>query len=349
LAEPLSSFVGRQRELDELVELLTKTRLLTLTGPGGVGKTRLALRLAQAVLDEYPAGVYVVELAALTEPGLLPQAVAQSVGVPEQGGRSLLETLASVLGTRSSLLLLDNCEHLIAASASLVASLLSAGPCLRILVTSREPLGVAGEVTWPVPVLPAVEAAQLFQERALAVDPSFALSDRNAIAVAEVCRRLDGLPLAIELAAARARVLSPEELVVRLEDRFAVLVAGSRSAPPRHQTLRAAVDWSYDLLEEHERGFFDCLSVFAGSFTLAAAESVCLFASESHGRGARALDLLAGLVDRSLVLVDRPGDAAESRYRVLETLRAYGRERLAARRDWDVLQQRHALWTRIGG
>jgi predicted ATPase/DNA-binding XRE family transcriptional regulator len=334
---PLTSFIGRQREMNDLRGLLGRTRLLTLTGVGGVGKTRLAIELARAALDGYPDGIRFVELAPLDQPAQIVFAMAQSIGLPEGSGRPLLETLANALASRHVLLLMDNCEHLADAAANVADCLLQACPYLRILVTSREPLRAEGEVVWRVQPLTETDAVELFQERARAAESSFTLTERNAVEVAEVCRRLDGLPLAIELAAARARVLSPTELIARMHDRFGVLVSGKRTGPPRHQTLRAAVDWSYGLLDEPERQLFNRLSVFAGSFSLSAAEAVC-------GNDADMLKPLATLVDRSLVVLERAENDAESRYRLLETLRAYAWERLNVGSEADQVQQRHARW-----
>ncbi|HET6316683.1 MAG TPA: helix-turn-helix domain-containing protein, partial [Chloroflexota bacterium] len=337
LPTPLTSFIGRQREMHDLRGLLGRSRLLTLTGVGGVGKTRLAIELARAALDEYPDGIRFVELAPLDQPAQVAFAVAQSIGLPERSGRPLLDTLISALASRHVLLVMDNCEHLVAAAANVADCLLRACPRLRILVTSREPLGAEGEVVWRVHPLTETDAVDLFQERARAAESSFTLTERNAVDVTQVCRRLDGLPLAIELAAARARVLSPTELIARLNDRFGVLVSGKRTAPPRHQTLRAAVDWSYALLDERERQLFNRLSVFAGSFNLRAAETVC-------GNDADVLEPLTTLVDRSLVVLERGADDAESRYRLLETLRMYAWERLNVGSEADQVQQRHARW-----
>jgi non-specific serine/threonine protein kinase len=343
LPAPLSSFVGRGRELAALHKRLAAARLVTLTGPGGCGKTRLALRVAADRLPDYPDGVWLVELAALAEPGLVPQAVAQAVGVPEAPGRPLLATLADALRPRRALLLLDNCEHVLDAGARVVDALLRACPALTVLATSRAALGIVGEVAWRVPSLglpeaharPSVkalarcEAVRLFVDRAQAAEPTFALTPRNAPAVAQVCARLDGIPLALELAAARVRVLPPEQLLERLEDRFGLLTGGSRTALPRHRTLRAAVDWSYDLLTAGERALFERLSVFAGGWTLEAVERVSGGADpEAPG----VLDRLTRLVDQSLVVAEGQPDGT-ARYRFLETLRQYAQERLAA---WDA-------------
>ncbi len=349
----LTSFIGRTHELAEVGRLLARIRLLTLTGVGGCGKTRLALAAATMVLSEYSDGVWLVELAALTDAALVPQAVATTLGVREEPQRPLTATLLDALRFRDMVLVLDNCEHLIDACAQLAQTLLGACPHLRILATSREALGVAGETTWLVPSLalpdpqlaPAleelaqVEAVQLFVERALAALPTFALTQANAPAVAQICQRLDGIPLAIELAAARIKVLAVEQITTRLDACFRLLTAGSRSALPRHQTLRAAIDWSYVLLSDLERAMFRRLSVFAGGWTLEAAEAVCA------GEGVTAdevLELLAHLVDKSLVVVETPDGAV--RYRLLETVRQYGWDRLREAGEATAIRQQHAAY-----
>src|SRR5262249_4776187 len=285
----LSSFIGRTHELAEVRRLLAWTRLLTLSGVGGCGKTRLALAAATAVLPEYPAGVWLVELAALTDAVLVAQAVATALGVREEAQRPLTATLLDALRSRDMLLMLDNCEHLIDTCAQLSQTLLGACPRLRILATSREALGIAGETTWLVPslALPAPqhlpslgalaqsEAVELFVERAGATLPTFAFTDENAPAVVHVCRQLDGISLAIELAAARVKVLSVEQVAARLNDSLRLLQGGNRMALPRQQTLRGTFDWSYALLPEPERALFGQLSVFTGGWTLEAAEAVC--------------------------------------------------------------------------
>jgi predicted ATPase len=266
----LTSLVGREREIAEVKGLLTGNRLLTLTGPGGCGKTRLSLAVAAEVKEEFEDGVWLVELASLSDPELVPQAVASVLDVREVPGRPLMETLSDYLGSKKILLVLDNCEHLIEACHGLAEALLRACSNLRILATSREALGITGEVSWPVPSLslpdprhlPAIEslprydAVRLFIERAGTVNPAFTLTERNATAVAQVCYRLDGIPLAIELAAARAKVLSVEQIAGRLDESFGLLTAGNRAAMPRHRTLRTAMDWSHELLSEEEQTLF---------------------------------------------------------------------------------------------
>jgi predicted ATPase/DNA-binding CsgD family transcriptional regulator len=347
----LSSFVGRERELAEVERLLENTRLLTLNGSGGCGKTRLALAVAAELVGGLEDGVWLVELAPLADPPLVPQAVASTLGIREQPGRSLTETLSDYLRTRTLLLVLDNCEHLIEACATLVEALLRSCPELRVLATSREALGITGEVTWPVPSLslpdvrrlpnieslPQYEAARLFVERAVAVKPAFALTEQNAASVAQICYRLDGIPLALELAAARTKVLSVEQIADRLDDCFALLADGGRTAMPRQRTLHATMDWSHELLSEEERALFRRLSVFAGGFTLEAAESVC--AGEELERN-EVLQLLSHLVDKSLVTARE--ESGEARYHLLETVRQYGREKLSDLGEEEQLRERHA-------
>ena len=331
--------------------LLADTRLLTLTGSGGCGKTRLALAVASELLEGFEDGVWMVELAPLADPSLVAQAVASTLGVREQPARSPTETLSDYLGSKKVLLVLDNCEHLIEACAELAEALLRFCPELRVLATSREALGIVGEVAWPVPSLslpdlrrlpdigslPRYEATRLFVERAVAVKPTFALTEQNASAVAQVCYRLDGIPLAIELAAARTKVLSVEEVADRLDDCFRLLSTGGRTVMPRQHTLRATMDWSHELLSRKERTLFRRLSVFAGGFSLEAAESVCI--GEDVERD-EVLGLLSHLVDKSLVVVwEKDG---ETRYRLLETVRQYGREKLSESGEEGHLRERHA-------
>jgi predicted ATPase/DNA-binding SARP family transcriptional activator len=348
----LTSFIGRARERAELTRLLSTTCLLTLTGAGGCGKTRLALVVAGDLLGDYPDGVWLIELAALADGALLPQAVATALGVREEAQRSLIFTLVDALRSRTLLLVLDNCEHLIDACAQLAETLLSACPQLCILATSREVLGFAGETTWLVPSLavpdpyhlPAlmelseVEAVRLFVERAAAALPTFALTAANAAVVAQICRQLDGIPLAIELAAVWVKVISVNQLAARLDDSLRLLAAGSRTAPPRHQTLRATIDWSYDLLSEPEQALFRRLAVFAGGWTLEAAEAVCASAS---GMVNDVLELLAHLVDKSLVVVDTP-PSGSVRYRLLEPIRQYAHTKLMESEDAPAIRQQHA-------
>jgi predicted ATPase/DNA-binding SARP family transcriptional activator len=348
----LTPLVGRQRELRDVVDSLPRGRLLTLTGPGGTGKTRLALAAAGAVSACYPEGVCWVELAPLDDPGVVARAVARELGVPEGPGQDAAAAIAERVGDRSMLLVLDNCEHLASAVAVLAGQLLGACPALSILATSREVLGVDGERSWPVPPLslpadgaPAADAlaqsdaVRFFEYRARLVFPSFRVSDDNARAVAQVCRRLDGLPLAIELAAAQLRVLSVGQLAERLDDIFTLLVGGPRTAPRRHRALRATLDWSHDLLGEGERVVFRRLAVFAGGFTLAAAEQV----AAGPGIGAeRMLELLARLADKSLLRVEHLDSGA--RYHLLGTVREYALERLAEASEVEATRRAHLRW-----
>ena len=369
LPSSLTSFVGRESAIAEVVELVGTVRLVTLTGPGGSGKTRLALECARALLemtDQVPNGtgavpapapapplrhgIWLVELGALDDPALVGQAVAGVLGLPEEPLRPLAASLSEALASREMLLVLDGCEHLIDACADLAGSLLAAVPALRILVTSREPLGVPGEVRWlvgPLTVPPAggatvlaelarSEAARLFVERASTGRPAFTLTAENAGAVALICRRLDGIPLALELAAARARVLPLPELAARLDDALPLLDAGRRAGPPRQRTLRATLDWSYALLAAPERDLFVRLAPFAGAFALEAAEAV------GGKRPGTVLVGLMRLVDKSLVQVEHHRDQA--RYRLLETVRQYARQRLAERAAGDDAYERHAAY-----
>jgi non-specific serine/threonine protein kinase len=358
----LTAFIGRERELVELTERLRSTHLLTLTGTGGCGKTRLALELAAAQLDEYADGVRLVELAGLADPELVAQSVASVTGVRESAGESVRATLLAALRSRSQLVVLDNCEHLVVACADLADAILRACPGIRILATSREALGIDGELAWRVPSLSvapaeaalspdklsAYEAPRLFVDRAAAVEPSFQLTAGNASAIAQVCQQLDGIPLAIELAARRVTALSVEQIAVRLDERFRLLTSGSRAALARQQTLAATVEWSYKLLDLAERALFDRLTVFAGGFDLDAAEHICSAnqsASPHVFQISDVLDLLCRLVDKSLVVAEAGTDGVE-RYRLLETLRQYARERLAEKGELQAIRHRHAVYYR---
>ena len=327
LPSPVTSFVGRVAELAEVEALLAESRLVTLTGVGGVGKTRLALETARRLLPDFADGVVWCDLSALDEPALVASAVARALDVREQGGVGLLEDFAARLREADVLLLLDNCEHLRDACAELSLALLPACPRLRLLATSREPLGVVGETDYPVPPLsgrapgePESDAVSLFLARARAARPSLVADDAALAAAVRICADLDGLPLAIELAAARAKALSFPEIEARLSDRFRFLVSWRRLTPARHQTLREAMDWSYELLTAEEQSLLKRLAVFSGSFTLDAAAAVCLDGDAKH-----ALELVGRLVDASLV-VPRQHDGG-TRYRLLETVRQYALER----------------------
>jgi non-specific serine/threonine protein kinase len=357
LPNVLTSFIGREKEITELTQLLDQTRLLTLTGAGGSGKTRLALEVAARVSDSFEHGVWWVELAALTDATLVPQEVAKALDLRESSGQSLIQTLVNDLRPKHLLLVLDNCEHLITACTQLTDSLLPECPNLKILITGRERMGSPHETTWLVPSLsmpPAVrlpqhadqllldlkqsDAIRLFIERARAVSPTFMLTNQNRNAIGQVCQRVDGLPLAIELAAARVNVLTVQQIAERLDDRFALLTGGNRLALiPRHQTLRLTMDWSYDLLSEPERILFRRLAVFAGGFSLEAAEAI------GAGDGLRPneiLDLLSHLIDKSLVVADTQG-RSEARYRLLETIRQYADTKLFESGEANAAHNRH--------
>lgn len=357
LPAPLTSFVGRHAELAEGRKLLARSRLVTLTGPGGCGKTRLALELARSLRESVPDGVWLVELAAASDPAGVPQSLAATLGLGEgtslgvggEASRPLADKLVDYLRGRELLVVLDNCEHLIEACAQVAERVLQSAPGVRFLATSRERLGVGGEALLPVPPLgvPGAreltpeqvarsDAVQLFVERATAVQPAFVLGASTAPAVSGICRRLDGIPLALELAAARVRILPPLQIAARLDDCFSLLTSGSRGALPRHQTLRAAIDWSHGLLAGPERDLFGQLSVFAGGFTLEAAEEVC----GAGGAGPDGvLESLSRLVDQSLVVSE---DRGHARFRMLETIHRYARERLTESGAAEEFQRRHA-------
>ncbi len=352
----VTSFIGREKEMGEIKDLLGKTRLLTLTGSGGCGKTRLSLQFGAEILEAFPDGVWFVELASLSDPVLVVQSVAQVVGVKEEANKSLTQTLTESLKSKRLLLMLDNCEHLLIACAQLADAILRQCPNVQILASSREGLGIAGELTYQIPslslpnpnqpytpeTLSHYEAVRLFLDRAQFHLPAFTVTNRNASALASLCHRLDGIPLALELAAARIRSLSVEEIEARLGQRFRLLTGGNRTALPRQQTLRAAVDWSYDLLAEREKTLLHHLSVFAGGWTLAAAEAICA----GDGREEwEVLDLLTSLVDKSLVLYEeREG---QGRYHLLATVQQYAREKLRESGEDERMQERHLsyfLW-----
>lgn len=333
----LTSFVGRGAEMVEVRQILADNRLVTLTGAGGAGKTRLAVQIAAQIAGEFGAGVWCADLAPITDPSVVPVAVARALGLPDQPGRSTLETLTRVIAERQMLMLLDNCEHLLDACAALIVELSGSCPALTLLATSREPIGVAGEVTWQVPSLSLTdEAIELFTDRARRVRPDFSVTDDTAVTVEEICRRLDGMPLAIELAAARVRALSVAEILGSLHDRFRLLTGGGRTAVRRQQTLRASVDWSHALLTEPEFVLFRRLAVFMGGFDLEAAQEVT---ASGDVERYQVLDQLTLLVDKSLVVADDAG--GRTRYRLLETVRQYALEKLGESGDADTVRTRH--------
>jgi predicted ATPase/class 3 adenylate cyclase len=332
----LTSFVGREAEIAEVEQLLGQTRLLTLTGPGGSGKSRLALRVAGELLTRFRDGSCFVDLSPVVDPALVPAAVANALGVPEAAGRPILDEVKEHLRNRELLQVIDNFEQ-VAEAGPVIEELLGAAPRLRTMVTSRVVLSLRGEQEYPVPALGAVEAVNLFTERATAANPRFALTEGNAPVVAEITARLDGLPLAIELAATRTKVLTPTEILSRLRRRLALLTSGPRSLPERQRTLRAAIAWSYDLLDPVERRLFARLSVFTGGWALASAEAVC----DPEELGLDALDGLASLVDKSLIRRSEP-PGQPSRFSMLETIREFGLEQLGASGDLEPVQRRHA-------
>ena len=331
-----TSFVGRDAEIEDVRQNLVDNRLVTLTAAGGVGKTRLAVQVATEIAGGYGGGVWLVDLAPITDPDLVPAAVIRALGLPDQQGSSTMDTLLRFVGDRRMLLVLDNCEHLLDACAALVVGLRGGCPAVTVMATSREPIGVSGEVSWRVPSLPlADEAIELFADRARRVRPDFRLTD-DAATAAEICRRLDGVPLAIELAAARVRVMSLIEIRDSLHDRFRLLTGGARTAVRRQQTLRASVDWSHALLTEPERVVFARLAVFMGGFDLHAAEAV---AGGGDVKRFQVLDLLTLLVDKSLVVAE--STSGRTRYRLLETVRQYALERLGDSGEADAVRARH--------
>jgi predicted ATPase/class 3 adenylate cyclase len=347
----LTSFVGREEQIAEVERLLGHTRLLTLTGPGGSGKSRLALRVAAELLTRFPDGSYFVDLSPVTDPALVPAAVANALGVPEAAGRPILDGVKEHLRHRELLQVVDNFEQ-VAEAGTVIEELLTAAPKLRTMVTSRVVLALRGEQEYAVPplhipdperlpaglsALGAVEAVRLFTERARAASPRFVLTEQNAPVVAEITARLDGLPLAIELAATRTKVLTPEQILSRLKRRLSILTSGSRSLPERQRTLRAAIAWSYDLLDPVERRLFARLSVFTGGWTFESAEAAC----DPEELGLDILDGLTSLVDKSLIRRTEP-PGRPSRFSMLETIREFGREQLEAGGDHELVHRRHA-------
>jgi predicted ATPase/class 3 adenylate cyclase len=355
LGPQLTSFIGRARELDALRGQAERHRLVTLIGVGGTGKTRLMVEAGGGLLDRFTDGVWLAELAPISDPELVPAQVARGLGVREEPGRRPIDTLLDFLGSKSLLILLDNCEHVIGAAGQLAAQVLRS-PAVKVLASSREALGVEGEVVFQVPSLGVPEAAdgeawldqvaasesvRLFTERAAAASPSFALTSANARAVLDICRRLDGIPLAIELAAARVTVLSVDEIDAGLGDRFRLLTGGRRGALPRQQTLQALIDWSWDLLSEEDRRLLARLSVFAAGWSLDAATQVLSAAEGGSPDRIATLDGLSRLVDRSLVVAE---PSEETRYRMLETIRQYGRDRLVEMGEAEALRAAHLAY-----
>ena len=347
---PLTSFIGREIELKEIAQLLSKSRLVTLTGTGGVGKTRLAIQVVADVLERFPDGVWFLDLAPLMDPALVSTTLATLLGLRESGEVPVIDLLKKFFGSRTALIIFDNCEHLIEASAQVVHSLLASGKSLKILATSREALRISGEITYRVPSLEVpkvsredgvqtlenVESVQLFKERVAADSPGFLVNQENVFTIAQICQRLDGIPLAIELAAARTNVLTVEQILTRLNDRFNLLTSGARTALPRQQTLWAAIEWSYSLLSEKERILFRRLAVFTGGWTLEAAEKIC---SRDGIPPQQVLDLLFQLIHKSLISVEMKD--GETRYRRLEIIREFAREKLIEATEAGRIQERH--------
>ena len=347
---PLTSFIGREKELKEVVELLSKSRLITLTGSGGVGKTRLAIQVVAEVMDLFPDGIWFLDLAPLSNPSLVPNTLSSLLGLCETGEISITDLLTNYFRSRRTLVIFDNCEHLIETCAQLIQSLSTSCASLSVLATSRETLRVAGEIPYRVPSLEMpksntefsiqdlsqMEAIKLFADRAASISPGFAIRQQNALVVTQICQRLDGIPLAIELAAARVGMLTIEQILKHLDDRFNLLTNGLRSALPRHQTLRAMIEWSYELLSQKEHLLFKRLAIFSAGWTLEAVQEIC------SGNGiefSETLDLLSQLVNKSLVLVETKG--RETRYHMLETIRQFARERLIESDEEENIRIRH--------
>src|SRR4030095_3290896 len=344
----LTSFIGRKVEIEKIKALLKNSHLLTLTGPGGVGKTRLSLQAAADIIDDFANGVWFVDLAPLIDSVLLPQEILKELGVKEETKKSLEETLNSFLKDKEILLIFDNCEHLIESCAILTEKLLKACPKMKIIATSREALKCTGEQTFtilslgiPNPKeeislerLVQYESVRLFIERALTVNPQFRVNNENSAALAGICSQLDGIPLAIELAAARTKVLSVEKIYERLNNRFSLLTAGNRTALPRQQTLKALIDWSYDLLSEQEKILWGRLSVFNDGWTLESAEYIC---SDDKVKSDEVFDILSSLVEKSIIIFDEENE----RYTILETLKQYGEEKLKEANETNDIFLKH--------
>lgn len=347
LPAPLTTFIGREKEQLEVIRLMNKHRLVTFTGSGGVGKTRLSLKVGEQILKDSDDGVWLVELAPILDPLLVPRTIAIAIGLRDEPQRPVIDMLSDYLREKQMLLILDNCEHLLDVCALLIDTLLKRCPSLKILATSREALGILGEAVYHVPSLrvPEIrqlvekfreyESVRLFEERAQFARMDFSLTLENAASVAKICNRLDGIPLAIELAAARISTFSTEQIAVRLQENFSLLTTGNRSALPRHQTLQAAIDWSYDLLSPAEQTLFRRLSVFVNGWTLEAAASIC---SDTNFESEAIIDLLTQLINKSLIMF---GTQVETRYHMLETIRQYADEKLVESGECDALRDRH--------
>jgi non-specific serine/threonine protein kinase len=352
LPQQLTSFIGREQQQIEIVSLMDGNRLVTLTGSGGVGKTRLSLQVAAELIDHFPDGVWFVELTPLTNPDLIPQTILSTLRLGERAGKAPLQILEEQLANKRILLILDNCEHLIEASARVVYRLLMSVPGIKILATSREALGVSGELSWLVPSLSLpnlksqmtfekltqYESIRLFIDRALLTQPHFKVDQSSALAIAQICSRLDGIPLAIELAAARVNALGVKQIARRLDDRFRLLTKSNRTVLERHQTLRAAIDWSFQLLDADEKKLLGRLSVFMGGWTLEAVEHVCVRQASEFD----VLDVLSELIAKSLVIMD--GSTGEARYHFLETTRQYAREKLSEFGEDELLHNQHLAY-----
>jgi predicted ATPase/class 3 adenylate cyclase len=356
LPSQLTSFIGREEEISEIREALGSHRLVTLTGSGGTGKTRLSLEVAAAEIERFPDGVWFIELAPLVDPDLIPITILSVMHLSEQAGKTALKVLEEQINSKKMLFILDNCEHLIQGSAAISHTLLITLPNLQILASSREAMGIQGELSWHVPSLrmpdskgiiqaeqlSQYEAVRLFIDRATLIQPYFVITNENAPAVAQICDQLDGIPLAIELAAARLKMLSPEQIAARLDDRFRLLTSGSRTVLPRQQTLRAMIDWSYALLDKKEATLFRRLAVFSSGCTLEAVEHICVDTDYSTLLQEEILDLLAHLVDKSLVNTKENGNTI--RYSMLESTRQYAGEKLRAAGEASELSHRHATY-----
>jgi predicted ATPase/transcriptional regulator with XRE-family HTH domain len=351
LPAPLTTFIGREKEQSDVMDLNTKHRLVTLTGSGGVGKTRLSLKVGEQLLGSYADGVWLVEFAPILDPQLVPRTIAIAIGLRDEPQRPVIDMLSDYMREKKILIILDNCEHLLDPCAQLVDTLLKRCPRLEIFATSREALGILGEAVYSVPSLELpdmqqlleklrdYESVRLFEERAQLARMDFSLTLENIASVAKICIRLDGIPLAIELAAARINIFSPEQIAARLQESFNLLTTGNRSALPRHQTLRAAIDWSYYLLSPAEQTLFRRLSVFVNGWTLEAVECIC---SDIHIKPELILDLLAQLINKSLVIRDEI--EYRTRYRMLETIRQFAREKLMENEERQVFFQAHAIY-----